>query len=216
MLLVDQLKKERHWPITAVKKKLNIHCYAYAAAPVATRTLCEEYADFIDVFIYGDDIVPRMSYGSLIDFQIMMVYAAEIGSTYQIFKGGIDETVFQKIHQCRIAMRSQQPPMNLKLYIPGRIHHILKLSAPNDQKLVVIDTTTCDRFQDGHVTRKMLNHHMPGKYEKALNQAYELLLEDEVDQMEHPDRSPTFLEDAIKLAISKPSSPADSASSAGM
>lgn len=212
MLLVDQLKKEKCWPLTAKREKLNIHCYAYAPAPVATRALCEEYLEHVDVFIYGDDIVPRLSYGSVIDLQIMIVYAAEIGGASHLFKGEIDEELFQKIHTCRLAMRTQQPPMNLKLYIPGRIHHILKLCAPGDQRYVVIDSTTCDRFQDGHVTRKMLNHHMPGKYERALNEAYELLVDDEVDQLEHPERDPDFLKEVVKKALSQPASPVDTAS----
>lgn len=198
MLLVDELRKEKGlWPKNSKGEPINIHCYAYGAAPVITRELCEDYMGFVDVFVFGEDIVPRMSYGSFIDFQIMLVYAAEIGRAHHLFKDDISPKYFDKLEKVRVAMHSQQPPMNLKLYIPGRIHHMMKLKAPGMQKYTVIDTCTCDRFRDGHVTRKMLTHHMPSKYESALEDAYLLLVNEEVERMNHPEISSHHLQDAV-------------------
>jgi len=200
MLLTDELKKDegRNWPKTSKGTPLNIHCYAYGMAPLITRELCEDYLDTIDCFIYGEDIVPRMSYGSLIDLQVLIVYAAEIGRTHHLFKEELSPSHYEKLAKCHSAMRTQTPPMNLKLYLPGRIHQMLKLKAPGDKKITVIDTCTSDRFTDGHVTRKMLTHHMPLKYEKALDDAYMLLLEEELERMEDPSLSLHHLEDTVQ------------------
>ncbi len=204
ILLVDELKKRGNWPKTAQGDPINIHCYSYAPAPIITRDLCEDYLEFIDVFIYGDDIVPRMSYGSIIDFQIFIVYAAEVGKASHVFKGSLSERVFQLIDKCRVAILSQDPQMNLKLYIPGRIHHLLKLKAPNDSRFTVIDSCTCDRFVEFHISRKMLQHHMPDKYERALEAAYMLLVEDEVERMIDPEAQ------TLKTIISQCQSPDNS------
>lgn len=208
VLLVDELRKEGvTWPKTAAGKPINIHCYAYGAAPTVTRNLCDDYSEFIDIFIYGDDIVPRMSYGSLIDFQILMVFAAEVGSASYVFKNNLSEELFKKIRDCHVAMKSQTPPMNLKLYIPGRIHHMMKFKAPSNNRYTIIDTCTSDRFFEAHVTRKMLNHHMPPKYEKALDDAYLVLLQEELEMSNNPPAtrdSAQHLQDMVRSLMTSP------------
>lgn len=181
MLLVDTLKKENCWPLTPSGKPITIRCIAYGMAPVCTRNLCEDYLENIDVFVNGEDIVPRLSYGSFIDFQIFLVYATEIG----LHKGVLTDELIAKLDACRKALRIQDPPLNLKLFLPGKIHHLIKFRAPNDQHYIVADTASCDRFPDWFITRKMLSHHMPGKYEAALDGAYLELLEDEIRRNEN-------------------------------
>lgn len=201
MLLVDQLQKEGSWPTTPKGVPVNIHCYAFGPAPTTTRNLCADYERCIDVFIYGDDIVPRMSYGSMIDFQVLLVYTAEIARAADAFRDGIDEELVAKIHRCSMAMKLQAPQMNLKLYIPGSIHHMLKLKAPSNTRYTVIDTTTCDRFTEFNVTRRMMFHHMPVKYEKALHDAYLVLLQEEADSGAHPEDAPQHIHDAIETLL---------------
>lgn len=203
ILFVDSLRKEEGlWPNTSKGAPINIHCYAFGMAPVITRELCEDYMQFIDVFVYGDDCVPRLSYGSFIDFQILMVYAAQIGKTNHVFKDSLSETVYEKMAQARNAMRSQIPQMNLKLYVPGHIHHLMKLKAPGGKKYTIIDSCAPDRFVEAHVTRKMFSHHMPSKYEKALEDAYLLLVEEELERLSNPDLSPDHLQTTIEDILS--------------
>lgn len=203
MLLVDTLKKEPQWPQSSKGNPLNIHCYAYGTAPIVSRELCDDYAEFIDTFIYGDDIVPRMSYGSFIDFQILLVYAAEISRTHHVFKKELTIRQTERLSKCRAAIRAQTPQMNAKLYIPGKIHHLIKFKAPEDKSYTVIDTCTADRFVELHVTRKMLAHHMPDKYERALESAYLFLIEEELERLEHPEMTEDHLRETIDTIVSQ-------------
>jgi hypothetical protein len=46
-----------------------VHCYAYACPAVMTLDLAERHRKWISTVIYNDDIVPRLSFGSLLDLK---------------------------------------------------------------------------------------------------------------------------------------------------
>ncbi|KAJ1654694.1 hypothetical protein IWQ61_005421 [Dispira simplex] len=57
---------------------LQLHCYAYGPAPCVSPNLVQRYQDYISCFVYRDDVVCRLSYGSMVGFKAMVTAAAEL------------------------------------------------------------------------------------------------------------------------------------------
>ncbi|KAJ1950780.1 hypothetical protein IWQ62_006512, partial [Dispira parvispora] len=57
---------------------LQLHCYAYGPAPCVSRNLVQWYQDYISCFVYREDVVCRLSYGSMVGFKAMVTAAAEL------------------------------------------------------------------------------------------------------------------------------------------
>jgi len=180
ILLNDYLSEQKTWPLTASGKKLNVHCYAFGSPPVATMEIIERYLDCIDMFIYGEDVVPRLSYGSVLDFQALLVFAAEVTRKLHLVQD-VSPAIIARIDECRTAIRLQKSKLNPKLFIPGRIHHLIRLRAPNNQKYTVIDDTTADRFEEVKIRKRMFSNHIPPAYEEAIEDAYCTLLQMEME-----------------------------------
>lgn len=65
------------------KEGFRIHCYAYAPPCTTSLDLSIKYKYCIDTFIFGDDLVTRLSYGAMLDLKIMILCAVE-SSTNQV------------------------------------------------------------------------------------------------------------------------------------
>lgn len=177
----------------------NIHCYAYGPPPIATLDLLDPYRDHIDTFVCGEDVVPHLSYDSIVNLKTLLVFAAEIGSTSHLLKDPTPE-LLARIQECRDAMiernrRSQQ----CILHLPGRIHHLVKLRAPQRRKYTVIDETTSDRFIELRLRPKMMTHHFPWTYERALENAYATFLVQELEEDGASKQSPKTDNDSLSV-----------------
>jgi hypothetical protein len=64
------------------KEGFKIHCYSFAPPCVVSKDLSIKSQSYIDSFVYGDDIVPRLSYGAMMDFKTMLLCAVESSSNH--------------------------------------------------------------------------------------------------------------------------------------
>lgn len=182
MVLVDRIKRRKAmeeekgssipWQLlNREKRPIRIHGYAFGPAPSLSLNLAKEADEYLDSFVYGSDSVPRICYGSVLDFQAMLVYAAELGNTGHLFKIKLPTDLTSKLHECRNAIR-RNLNYNEKLYIAGRVHHIINLAEPGGGQRTVIDTCDKERFDELILHNKMLTSHLPPKYEKGIERAY--------------------------------------------
>ena len=180
------LSRDEGWPMCSLdpSKRINLHCYAYGPPPTVSQTLSGRYDHLITVFVNGEDVVPSLSFGSVGDFHLMLSYASSIYSTTHLFKSIESTPTMERLQHCRRRIISKtNRVLNPKLFTLGRIHHIVALEAPNNKKYRVIESVGPERFQEIKATSKALRHHMPDRYEVALDEAYATFL-----QLEREDR----------------------------
>lgn len=172
------MEREEGWPMCSFdpEKKINLHCYAYGSPPTISQSIVSQYDDLIDVFINGEDLVPCLSFGSVLDLHLMVSYAASIASASHLFQAIESSPIMDRLQHCRKQIVGNSNRINPKLFILGRIHHIVSLEAPNNQKYRVVETVGPERFQEIKVTSKSLRHHMPDRYEAAMDEAYQTFL----------------------------------------
>jgi pimeloyl-ACP methyl ester carboxylesterase len=74
--------KARHWErIARLSSFKKIHAYTYGAPPCVSTILAEEYKAYMSGYIFESDLVPRISYGSILDFRELIVCANEAMKT---------------------------------------------------------------------------------------------------------------------------------------
>lgn len=174
VLLLEHLRANPdEWPMqTQGDEKpvpVNIHCYSYGTPPIVSANLADRYDAHIDCFLNGDDVVPRLCYGTCADLRLMIIHAASLAQTWHLFSDG--SAVFAELARLRSAL--QASPTHPKLCQPGRLHHFLGLPAPAAQHYRLLETVSWTRFWEMELRQRMLVHHLPSRYEEALEQAWE-------------------------------------------
>jgi hypothetical protein len=107
----------------------------------------------------------------------MVSYASSICSATHLFRAIESTPIMNRLQHCRRRIISKtNRVLNPKLFTLGRIHHIVALQAPNNQRYRVVETVGPERFQEIKATSKALRHHMPDRYEVALEEAYATFL----------------------------------------
>lgn len=90
MMLLDHQHELR----SMMNGHFRIQCHAFAPACCVSKDLADRYTDSIRCYVYEDDIVSRLSYGSMMDVKTMMLGAVEaaahMGLT-KVFLTGTDE-----------------------------------------------------------------------------------------------------------------------------
>lgn len=202
ILLQEELKKKT-WPTLSNGKRINLHCYGFGTPPYLSPDLAIAYAGLIDNYIFDQDIVPRLSYGAVADLQALMVYAAEIAPTSAAFQNIEETELWSKLEACHKAIQAQRSVVNPKLHIPGQIHQIITLRAPNNRKYTVVDTCGPDRFIEVALRPNMVRDHMPDRYEAGLEDAYITYLLHELEERQDVSiYEPTSLQRKILSVIS--------------
>eukprot|EP01105_Mastigella_eilhardi_P002008 TRINITY_DN1242_c0_g2_i1.p1 TRINITY_DN1242_c0_g2~~TRINITY_DN1242_c0_g2_i1.p1 ORF type:complete len:607 (+),score=169.47 TRINITY_DN1242_c0_g2_i1:7-1827(+) len=175
-----------------------VHAYSFAPAAVLSRVLAVHPAtrSLIDSYVYNDDLVPRLSLGSmeLLKATVTHVLQQSNNNTQRVFQyvaGGnaLGEYLTKKIEdrlQCKAAvdvsqLQSQSPPPetldNPTFLLPGgRVFYLAAVTSP-----VPTVTTTAgspppymmrevpnDFFCELAVTADMFVDHLPHRYEAAL------------------------------------------------
>ncbi|KAF9113274.1 hypothetical protein BGX27_001919 [Mortierella sp. AM989] len=93
-ILTMMLMDHQHEFQSLVEGNFRIQCHAYAPACSVSKDLADKYRDNIRCYVYEDDIVSRLSYGSMMDVKTMMLGAVEaaahMGLT-KVFLTGTEE-----------------------------------------------------------------------------------------------------------------------------
>ncbi|CAG8595616.1 16272_t:CDS:2, partial [Cetraspora pellucida] len=177
---------------------IDIRAWNFATAPCCSHDLaCKtESVNYIYNFVNENDVIPRLSYGNLMDFKELVKFAANElkngeykKSTERLSK------LFSSIDSYRTTLKSN--PSSQKLYIPGTIHYLYKgfyrshtkSSLVCYTKDIVCEKSTPDLFTDISLRRNWLFHHFPDRYDRKFKGVTKFLLkrvnEEEIDKIEN-------------------------------
>ncbi|CAG8762123.1 7856_t:CDS:10 [Cetraspora pellucida] len=179
---------------------IDIRAWNFATAPCCSHDLaCKtESVNYIYNFVNENDVIPRLSYGNLMDFKELVKFAAnelkngeykKLKSTERLSK------FFSSIDSYRATLKSN--PSSQKLYIPGTIHYLYKgfyrshtkSSLVCYTKDIVCEKSTPDLFTDISLRRNWLFHHFPDRYDRKFKGVIKFLVkrvnEEEIDKIEN-------------------------------
>ncbi|KAL7748943.1 hypothetical protein RI367_005591 [Sorochytrium milnesiophthora] len=125
----------------AVGRDIKVKCYAFAPPPVVDMDLSKKHADLIETFVFENDFVCRLNYGSVIDLRCLMIAATQLvkNHNFEILKlmkpaswqsnQELFQQMFAKLEVVRKRLAKDQS--NPKLYLPGTVYHIRKAVTRN-------------------------------------------------------------------------------------
>ncbi|KAF8934589.1 hypothetical protein BGZ52_003928 [Haplosporangium bisporale] len=128
-ILTMMLLDHQHEFQSMVNGNFRIQCHAFAPACSVSKDLADKYRDHIRCYVYEDDIVSRLSYGSMMDVKTMMLGAVEAASHMgltKVFLTGTDEDwkpTLEAVSESRRRIK-ESPVQNPKLYIAGAVFQL--------------------------------------------------------------------------------------------
>ncbi|KAF0397926.1 putative class 3 lipase [Gigaspora margarita] len=184
-----------------ILRGIDIRGWNFATAPCCSHELAcsTEAMNYIYNFVNENDVIPRLSYGNLMDFKELVKFAANELKNDEYKKLKSSERlpkIFLSIDSFRTTLKSN-PSSNQKLYIPGTIHYLYKGFSRSHTKSslvcytkdIVCEKSTPDLFTDIVLRRNWLFHHFPDRYDKKFKGVIKSLLkrnnEEEIDKVEH-------------------------------
>jgi len=215
------------------KKKnpqLNIKAWLYGCPPVLDKDNVYRTHDFITSVINRDDIIPRLTYGSLYDLKAMIKYVLKENPTmskrvWQVVSAGgnmpkaVSTRVTNSVGQTGINIEKlKELKTQEKLYVPGRI--VFMFTPPektNRYWYAEIDDNMV--FDEIVLSTHMYRDHMPNNYERNLKKAYKTHIEEFAKRsdislpvsdcsehnMTNPDRDISLLGNIVEMATLVPS-----------
>ncbi|KAJ2712811.1 hypothetical protein H4R19_002565 [Coemansia spiralis] len=132
--------------------RYDIQAYCYGPAPCVSDSIADRHRDCIHTYVNRDDLVPRLSYGSVSDFRRMSISAAdEADNLGQLLYSPFEDSAqqqqrwkdrFGRLMSIREEILASEE--NLHLALPGTIYHIVpsrdagsNKTAPQDRRLDV-------------------------------------------------------------------------------
>ncbi|KAI9597820.1 hypothetical protein BDF19DRAFT_434538 [Syncephalis fuscata] len=117
--------------------EMDVRCYSYGGACCVSLDISRQYTDVIDAYVLDNDLVPRLSYGSVMDLKSMMLCAAGLTDrpyeevvSFGFLSTKVTEEEWQSRYQILDASRqrltNQDTPQNPKLFLAGTIHHLYR------------------------------------------------------------------------------------------
>jgi hypothetical protein len=163
--------------------------FNFATPPCVSKNLIPEFETFIETYVNEYDIVPKASYGAIMDFKELLILAASLNENAKLSK----EEKLARIHELSIELKETNK--HPRLFIPGQLYFMYKTSRidPNlDRRLPMNDTgnplidhhephyvverTIPEYLDDVHVKVDMVLHHFLNKYDNALRGAHDWLV----------------------------------------
>ncbi|KAI8050911.1 hypothetical protein BDF22DRAFT_112166 [Syncephalis plumigaleata] len=116
---------------------MDVHGYSYGAACCVSLDISRQYADIIDAYVLDNDLVPRLSYGSVMDMKSMVLCAAGLTErhyeevvSFGFLSNKVTDEEWQSRYRLLDASRQrltdQDQPQNPKLFLAGTIHHLYR------------------------------------------------------------------------------------------
>nr|CAG8644046.1 7788_t:CDS:10 [Entrophospora candida] len=156
---------------------IEILAWNFATAPCCSLDLAKkpEAMNYINNFINENDVIPRLSYGNLMDFKELVKFAASElkNENYKKFNSSEKlSKILTSIDKYRTSLKAKSSEQ--KLYIPGTIYYLykgfhrthVKSSIAFYTKDIVCEISTPNLFTDICLKRNWLFHHFPDRYDK--------------------------------------------------
>ncbi|KAM0671932.1 hypothetical protein CWI42_040760 [Ordospora colligata] len=161
--------------IIVEEKKLlsgvNVEAMGFSAPPVVSEEIASRYTDGIAVINYGNDIIPRMSFGSILDLKFL---CCSIGKRYGPFDFG--KSIEKDIDA--VAEHLGTTRMHPKLYFAGEIVHLKRIRCSldeNESPIVVFKKVSMSFFESIVLIKHAPKHHMVSHIESVIDEGIEVL-----------------------------------------
>ncbi|KAG0366123.1 hypothetical protein BC939DRAFT_440813 [Gamsiella multidivaricata] len=175
-ILTMMLLDHQHEFQSMMKGQFRIQCHAFAPACSVSKDLADRYRDHIRCYVYEDDIVSRLSYGSMMDVKTMMLGAVEaaahMGLT-KVFLTGTEEDwkpTLQAVSEVRQQIKASaiQHP---KLYIAGAVFQLWRHL--EEQSCVEMKPASNRLCEEVLIKPAALSQHLLGILDNAFPKARE-------------------------------------------
>ncbi|RCH98383.1 hypothetical protein CU097_011616 [Rhizopus azygosporus] len=166
-------------------KDFNIKCFGYAPACGLSLDLAEKHKDVVQSFVFAEDIVSKLSYGSMMDVKELVIASAEAAkNTVGIadiilgnnkLEGERWKCISDRVSEVRKRLMNQQD--NPRLYVAGQIYQFWNDPTPSNQGRITIEKTTAMNVSEEVVIKKsILTDHLPTNFDLAFRKAREALM----------------------------------------
>lgn len=139
------------------KYNCQISVMSFSPPPFLSLNLSFRF-DFVRIFILGNDIFPRLSYGSVLDFKYL---TAAIGSADDLIKENDAQKLSSFVKEIKTFLKKSN--YHPKLFLPGKIYHTMA-------KKSCLHVSKVDRreFDSIIVDANFFKDHMPNIFIKRL------------------------------------------------
>ncbi|GET01009.1 alpha/beta hydrolase protein [Rhizophagus clarus] len=195
-----------------IEQGIDIHAWNFATAPCCSLDLaCKaETESCVDNFVNENDVIPRLSYGNLMDFKELIKFAASELKNEKYKKLSSKDKlakILTSIDDYRTTLKSNSSAQ--KLYIPGTIYYLykgfhrshIKSSIAFYTKDIVCEKSRPELFTDISLRRNWLFHHFPDRYDKKFKGVTKFLLR-KLNEKDDGDKGNKLLKKWKKVAES--------------
>ncbi|KAG0037635.1 hypothetical protein BGZ82_002129 [Podila clonocystis] len=175
-ILTMMLLDHQHEFQSMVNGNFRIQCHAFASACSVSKDLADKYRDHIRCYVYEDDIVSRLSYGSMMDVKTMMLGAVEAASHMgltKVFLTGTDEDwrpTLEAVSESRRRIKESHV-QNPKLYIAGAVFQLWRHL--DEQDCVEMKPASNRLCEEVLIKPAALSQHLLGILDNAFPKARE-------------------------------------------
>ncbi|GAA5811701.1 hypothetical protein MFLAVUS_005142 [Mucor flavus] len=168
------------------KEEFELKCFGYAPACGLSLDLAEKYSERLDViqsFIFADDVVSKLSYGSMMDLKELIIASSEaarnMGVSEILWSGDPEgekwQTAFKQIAEVR--KRCLDAMENPRLYVAGKIYQFWLDPTPSNETRIVIEKSTATKVCNELVVKKsIIMDHLPTNFDIAFRRARETIM----------------------------------------
>ncbi|KAI9286188.1 hypothetical protein BC943DRAFT_321438 [Umbelopsis sp. AD052] len=183
IMLLDYIDEFRKSADQHDKQDFEIKCFGFAPACGLSLDLSERYKDHIQSYVFGDDVVSKMSYGSMMDVKELVIASSEAahGLSYsKVFlssqlEGPKWKTIFDAVADCRT--KCLESLANPRLYVAGTVYQFWLDPTPSNPTRMVIERTDAKQVsQEVVVKRSIFLDHLPTNFDVAFTRAREALM----------------------------------------
>ncbi|KAI8393336.1 uncharacterized protein BYT42DRAFT_550699 [Radiomyces spectabilis] len=179
IMLLDYVNEFRN----DTTEEFTLRSFGYAPACAMSLDLATKYKDHIQSIVFGDDIVSKLSYGSMMDLKDLIMASADaaqqlkIGQLLWAGKTQKDrwDAAFDRIREVR--RRCLDTLSNPKLYVAGSIYQFWLDPTANNPTRIVVEKTEATRVSSEIILRKsIIFDHLPTNFDLAFRRAREALM----------------------------------------
>ncbi|ORX53109.1 hypothetical protein DM01DRAFT_1336298 [Hesseltinella vesiculosa] len=170
---MDEFKKGKSGDFT-------LQCIGYAPACGLSLNLSEKYKDHIQSIVFGDDIVSKLCYGTVMDVKQMLIAGSEaarhldMGELWWAGDPTSDDwkQAFKEVAECR--QRCLESNENPKLFIAGKVYQFWLDPIPNNETRVIVERTTPEKVSREIILKKStIFDHLPNVFDLSIFKAME-------------------------------------------
>ncbi|CAM0139546.1 unnamed protein product [Umbelopsis sp. WA50703] len=183
IMLLDYIDEFRKSVDNDSNQDFQIKCFGYAPACGLSLDLSERYKDYIQSYVFGDDVVSKMSYGSMMDVKELLIASSEAArgmSLSKVFLSGQPDDaawkpVFEGIADCRA--KCLESLANPRLYVAGTVFQFWLDPTPSNPTRMVVERTSAKQVsQELFIRRSIFLDHLPTNFDVAFTRARESLM----------------------------------------